>query len=144
VTLHVGPGTFAPVAEESFTTKKLHIEYGAVGEKAAFFINDAKTKGEAIVTVGTTATRAVEAFAGKNTEVVPQEGPIDIFIFPPYTFKVTDILLTNFHLPKSSLMLLVDAFLKNKGAKKGILELYQRAAKEKFRFYSFGDAMLIL
>jgi S-adenosylmethionine:tRNA ribosyltransferase-isomerase len=144
VTLHVGPGTFAPVEESSFATKKLHVEYGAIDNAAAERINAAKKKGEAIVTVGTTATRVVEAFSVKDDGVSPQEGPIDIFIFPPYTFKVPDILLTNFHLPKSSLMLLVDAFLKHKNAKKGILELYQRAAKEKFRFYSFGDAMLIL
>ncbi len=143
VTLHVGPGTFAPVTEENFQEKKLHVEYGQVTPDAASAINTAKLAGESIVTVGTTATRVVEAFATDST-LTPQEGPIDIFIFPPYTFHIPDILLTNFHLPKSSLMLLVDAFLKHKGAKKGVLELYQRAAKEKFRFYSFGDAMLIL
>jgi len=144
VTLHVGPGTFAPVSEESFTTKKLHVEYGAVSQDAAHVIEEARKNEDPIVTVGTTATRVVEAFTSEDGHIVPQEGPIDIFIFPPYTFKTTDILLTNFHLPKSSLMLLVDAFLEHKGAKKNILELYQRAAKEKFRFYSFGDAMLIL
>jgi len=144
VTLHVGPGTFAPVVAESFITKKLHTEYGRVGGEAGVQVNETKKRGDAIVTVGTTATRVVEAFASVDGTLTPKEGPIDIFIFPPYTFKITDILLTNFHLPKSSLMLLVDAFLKHKKAKKGILELYQRAAKEKFRFYSFGDAMLIL
>jgi len=144
VTLHVGPGTFAPVTEESFATKKLHREYGSIGTDTASLINEAKRNNDPIMTVGTTATRVVEAFTDNSGLVVPQEGPIDIFIFPPYTFKASDILLTNFHLPKSSLMLLVDAFLRHKGAKKNILELYQRAAKEKFRFYSFGDAMLIL
>ncbi len=144
VTLHVGPGTFAPVSEDSFTTKKLHVEYGAIGEKTALLIEETRAKGDPIVTVGTTATRVVEAFTTDTGQVIAQEGPIDIFIFPPYHFKVTDILLTNFHLPKSSLMVLVDAFLQHKSAKKNILELYQRAAKEKFRFYSFGDAMLLL
>lgn len=144
VTLHVGPGTFAPVTEESFKTKKLHTEYGAISASTASLINDAKKNGDPVMTVGTTATRVVEAFTDEAGTVIPKEGPIDIFIFPPYIFQATDILLTNFHLPKSSLMLLVDAFLRHKGAKKHILELYQRAAKEQFRFYSFGDAMLIL
>ncbi len=144
VTLHVGPGTFAPVPENAFETKKLHTEYAAIDAHAAQAIMEAKSHGNPVVTVGTTATRTVEAFAREDGTLAPANGPINLFIFPPYQFKVADILITNFHLPKSSLMLLVDAFLKHKGAKKNILELYQRAAKEKFRFYSFGDAMLIL
>lgn len=147
VTLNVGMGTFAPISEESFRLNKLHSEWIEVSKKTAEKINHARSRGFKIVTVGTTATRTLESavVAGKKFYKVNEiRGNTDIFIYPPYHFKLVDALLTNFHLPKSSLMLLVDAFLEDKKAKKGIFDLYEIAIKNDFRFYSFGDAMLVL
>lgn len=167
VTLHVGMGTFAPVTEEHLASGTLHRERYEVGEDAAQNIARAKREGRAVVAVGTTVMRALEsawrntdglpATAYRSTEavrrwqagaIVPSEddrtGETTIFIRKPYAFRVPDMLITNFHLPKSSLMALVDAFLADKNAPHSLTELYRIAIKNNFRFYSFGDAMLIL
>jgi S-adenosylmethionine:tRNA ribosyltransferase-isomerase len=149
VTLHVGAGTFAPIGAENFSTKRLFTEYYEVSEQGAKEINDAKAEGVPVIPVGTTAMRTIESAA------TPVQGPplykveaggggTDIFIYPPYNFRIADGLITNFHVPRSSLMLLVDALLEHKKAKRRILDLYTIAINEKFRFYSFGDGMLIL
>jgi S-adenosylmethionine:tRNA ribosyltransferase-isomerase len=153
VTLHVGSGTFAPISENNFENKKLFTEYWSIDEGEANKINLAKREGVSVIPVGTTALRTIESAATlastkengePSYEVSSASGkPTDIFIFPPYKFKMADALITNFHVPRSSLMLLVDAMLKAKGAKRDIKELYEIAKKEGFRFYSFGDGMLI-
>ena len=146
ITLHVGLGTFAPITEENLKEKRLHEEYYEIPEKTLHYINVMKLKGKSLVAVGTTVTRALESFA--QSKIRDQRSKIfdktDLFIFPPFEFKMVDILITNFHLPKSSLMMLVEAFLQFKGAKKHLVELYNIAIKNDFRFYSFGDCMLIL
>lgn len=162
VTLHVGAGTFAPITEENFRTKRLFTEYCEVSAKTARTINSALRSGRPVFPVGTTALRTLESFAIQSAEPVRRatlrnrcegwpfatldsgEKATNIFIFPPYEFQIASGLITNFHVPKSSLMLLVDALLLHKQAKRRILELYEIAIKEKFRFYSFGDAMLIV
>src|SRR3989339_714367 len=147
ITLHVGAGTFAPISEENFTNNKLFTEYLAIGNESAAMINHAKEEGTPIIPVGTTAMRTLESSAIKNGSTFTIEEctkPTNIFIYPPYEFKIADGLITNFHVPRSSLMLLVDALLKHKRAPHDILALYDIAIKERFRFYSFGDSMLIL
>lgn len=154
VTLHVGAGTFAPIDESNFESKKLFTEYYSIEDAAAAQINNAKADGVTIIPVGTTALRTLEsaAVAGPLDDkgethyfVEPVSGkPTDIFVFPPYQFKIADALITNFHVPRSSLMLLVDAMLESKGAKRRIKDLYAIAKENEFRFYSFGDGMLIL
>lgn len=145
VTLNVGIGTFAPVTEENISEKRLHKEFYEISRESAGKIKNYKDAGRKIIPVGTTATRALESAAdGILSGGAKISAETEIFIFPPYDFKIANGLITNFHIPKSSLMCLVDAFLKYKGAKRGILDLYEIAIKEKFRFYSFGDAMLIL
>lgn len=144
VTLHVGLGTFAPITGQNFNTKSLHKEYYSILKNDAQLVQAHKKQGKAVLAVGTTTVRALESSA---QEILNGQGincSTDIFIFPPYKFAVTDALITNFHLPKSSLMCLVDAFLQDKGAKRGIMDLYDLAIQNKFRFYSFGDAMLII
>jgi S-adenosylmethionine:tRNA ribosyltransferase-isomerase len=143
LTLNVGLGTFAPLREESFTTGKLHAEYVSVSEETADRVNAAKDDGRGIVAVGTTAARTLESVA-LDGRVRPYAGKTDIFIYPPYEFRAVDHLITNFHLPETSLMLLVDAFLRHKGAKRNIMDLYAIAIENQFAFYSFGDSMLIL
>ncbi|MDO8496989.1 MAG: tRNA preQ1(34) S-adenosylmethionine ribosyltransferase-isomerase QueA [bacterium] len=147
VTLHVGLGTFAPITEENFTAKKLHREWYEIPENTVESLKVSKSKGlrssiygQKVIAVGTTVARTLESYA-KTGET---KGETDLFIYPPYEFKLVDALITNFHIPKSSLMMLVDAFLSHKKAKRNIKELYAIAIEEKFRFYSFGDAMLIL
>lgn len=144
VTLNVGLGTFAPLSEKSFEEGRLHAEHISVSEAAADRINAARDAGRGIVAVGTTAARTLESAAGDDGRIVPYAGKTDIFIYPPYRFRSVDHLITNFHLPETSLMLLVDAFLEHKGAKRRIMDLYAIAIEEKFAFYSFGDSMLIL
>jgi len=146
ITLHVGLGTFAPLTEKNLEEKKLHEEYFAVDKKTLQPINKLKRQKKELVAVGTTVTRTLESLKLGifNSQFSNYSGKTDLFIMPPYEFKMVDCLLTNFHLPKSSLMMLVEAFLKNKNAKKSLVELYQMAISQKFRFYSFGDAMLIL
>lgn len=162
VTLDVGLGTFAPLKDEHFQSGVLHTERISVPKEAADAVNLAKKEARAVIAVGTTALRVLEAAAirddasvsglvrlwkkkSSNVDTVrPIDGVTDIFIYPPYHFQTADIVLTNFHLPKSSLMLLVDAFLEDKKAKRRILDLYALAIKEGYAFYSFGDSMLIL
>lgn len=149
VTLHVGAGTFAPINAGNFERKKLFREYYAITDNAAKEINSARERGATVIPVGTTACRTLESAAvrrsdGATYEVAPGSDATEIFIFPPHEFAIAGGLMTNFHIPRSSLMLLVDAFLLHKGAKRRILDLYQIAIAERFRFYSFGDAMLII
>jgi len=139
VTLHVGPGTFMPVREEDYTRHRLEAEYFELSETAAHKLNQARKQGKRLVAVGTTSVRVLEYCAGPDG-FSPQTGWCDLFIHPGYKFKAVNRLLTNFHLPKSTLLLLVSAF-----AGRGlIMKAYEEAVKEKYRFYSYGDCMLIL
>jgi S-adenosylmethionine:tRNA ribosyltransferase-isomerase len=140
VTLHVGLGTFAPITEENLTKKTLHQEYYEIAKSTWQTIETERKMGKKLLAVGTTVVRTLES-AAKTKKLF---GQTDLFIFPPYRFLMIDGLITNFHLPKSSLMLLVEAFLQFKGAKKSLVELYNIAVKNNFRFYSFGDAMVII
>ncbi len=136
VTLHVGLGTFRPIQTEDITKHKMHEEYYYIPEETLKLIQETKEKGKSVVAVGTTVVRTLETYAqtGKT------EGFSDIFIYPPYQFKMVDRLITNFHLPKSTLLLLVSAF----AGKEFIFKAYEEAVREKYRFFSYGDAMLIL
>jgi len=144
VTLHVSYGTFAPVLEENIEVHKMHREYFELSKEAISDIRNAKSKGKKIVAVGTTTTRVLEANAevlcNENSLTHDIDGWTDLFIYPGYKFRVIDSLLTNFHLPKSTLLLLVSAFT----SKKFILKVYEEAIKDKYRFFSYGDCMLIL
>ncbi len=143
VTLHVGAGTFAPLTETNFTENTLFTEYCEVPEETARLVNHIHEQGGDVIAVGSTALRTLETFAEGNLLAHGERGT-NIFIYPPYTFNIVTGLVTNFHVPKSSLMLMVDAFLEHKGAERRILDLYKTAIEEKFRFYSFGDGMLII
>jgi S-adenosylmethionine:tRNA ribosyltransferase-isomerase len=145
VTLHVGLGTFAPVTEESVKQGILHSEFLTIPQKTINAIRDHKKNDRPIVAVGTTVVRTLESQAVKilSKKTGDITDSTTIFIRPPYTFKIVDALITNFHLPETSLMMLVEAFLQNKHAQKNVSELYKIAIAEKFHFYSFGDAMLI-
>ncbi len=140
VTLHVGIGTFQPVKTETVEDHKLHAEWAMLSQSSAEIINQAKKNGSKIIAVGTTSVRVLEAWSDENGFVQPQSAWLNIFIYPGYKFKCVDYLLTNFHLPKSSLLMLVSAFI----GRDKILELYQQAVQQKYRFYSFGDAMLLV
>jgi S-adenosylmethionine:tRNA ribosyltransferase-isomerase len=145
VNLYVGMGTFAPVSEENLKTKKLHQEYYQVDAQVWQKILTEKKEGKKLVAVGTTVVRTLESLARlkiKDNKIKLYK--TDLFIFPPFQFQMVDILITNFHLPKSSLMMLVEAFLQYKGAKRHLIDLYNIAIKNDFRFYSFGDAMLVI
>ncbi|MCT4612041.1 MAG: tRNA preQ1(34) S-adenosylmethionine ribosyltransferase-isomerase QueA [Clostridia bacterium] len=139
VTLHVGLGTFRPVKVENVLEHKMHSEYYNVKKEDADKINKAKKAGKKIISVGTTATRTLESCVDENGLVKEDSGHTDIFIYPGYEFKVVDKLITNFHLPKSTLIMLVSA-LSNKEV---VLAAYEEAVREKYRFFSFGDAMII-
>ena len=139
LTLHVGLGTFQPVKVEDIEMHKMHSEYFELSRTNANQINVAKGEGRKVVAVGTTSVRALETVAS-DYSVAPYRGYTDIFIYPGYQFKVVDALVTNFHLPKSTLLMLVSAF----AGREFILEAYQKAIAQKYRFYSYGDAMLIL
>lgn len=141
ITLHVGLGTFRPVKVDNVEQHKMHEEYYRISQKAAQVINQTKEKGGRVIAVGTTSTRALESSADDSGRVHPTEkGCTDLFIYPGYKFKVVDALITNFHLPKSTLLMLVSAMC----SREEILRVYQEAIKERYRFFSFGDAMLIL
>lgn len=140
VLLHVGPGTFMPVKAEDVTGHRMHAEFYEVGEKTARAINEAKKEGGRLFAVGTTTVRCLETAAGEDGQVRPAGGWTDLFIYPGYRFKVIDALITNFHLPRSTLLMLVSAF----AGREKILAAYREAVKRRYRFYSFGDAMLIL
>jgi S-adenosylmethionine:tRNA ribosyltransferase-isomerase len=140
VTLHVGPGTFLPVRSENIVEHRMHAERFSISPEAADKINIAQR----IVAVGTTAMRVLETAARKiepgSRQIEPQSGETNLFIYPPFTFRVVDALLTNFHLPRSTLLMLVSAF----AGREFILRAYEKAVHDKYRFYSYGDCMLIL
>ena len=138
VNLRVGAGTFAPLTDKQLKSGRLHEEFVEVGEGAAQAIREAQGRGDAILAVGTTTARALE-WAAESGQVVPRRGPCHLFIRPGYRFKTVQALITNFHLPGSSLTLLVGAFMGHPAFKKA----YELAIAERFRFYSYGDAMLI-
>ncbi len=140
VNLHVGLGTFRPVKVENAEEHKMHVEYCEISEENAEKINKAKAEGRRVIAVGTTSVRTLESFASADGKVKAGSMDTDIFIYPPYTFKCVDAMITNFHLPESTLVMLVGAFV----GKDKILELYNLAVKEKYRFFSFGDACLFL
>lgn len=140
VTLHVGLGTFRPVKEETFLEHHMHEETYIVPEEAARAINAAKAEGRRVICVGTTSCRTLEAAADENGVVRAGSASTDIFIYPGYKFKVMDGLITNFHLPKSTLIMLVSAF----AGREHVLAAYRTAVEEKYRFYSLGDAMLVI
>lgn len=139
VTLHVGIGTFRPLTEEDAEGDHLHSEYCLVPETTVRMVREARERGGRVFAVGTTTTRALET-ASRSGELQPFEGFTDIFIKPPYRFRSVDALITNFHLPRSSLLMLVSAF----AGRERILEAYRVAVEEEYRFYSYGDATLIL
>lgn len=139
VTLHVGLGTFRPVNVSDVTKHKMHSEYYELNKENADLINETKNKGGKIVVVGTTTVRVLETVMSKYGELKPCSGFTDIFIYPGYKYKIVDNLITNFHLPKSTLIMLVSAL----AGKDKIMEAYNKAVQEKYRFFSFGDAMFI-
>ena len=147
-TLHVGAGTFLPVKAQNIAGHKMHSEWFTVGEATVAAVNAAKKAGRRIVAVGTTATRALETIARQNHGMLNvYAGKTDIFIFPPAPFHLVDVLLTNFHLPASTLLMLVSAFAAPDEKTRGrdlILGAYAEAIRERYRFFSYGDAMLIL
>ena len=140
VLLHVGLGTFRPVKEDIITDHKMHSEHYEVSEYAAAAINKAKAEGRRVIAVGTTSVRTLESATGDDGIIRAGSGETQIFIYPPYRFKCVDALITNFHLPESTLIMLVAALV----GREKILSLYETAVKEKYRFFSFGDACLIL
>jgi S-adenosylmethionine:tRNA ribosyltransferase-isomerase len=143
VTLHVGLDTFAPVTEEDVAEHHIHTEWCQLDAGAAAQINAAKQDGGRIIAVGTTSVRTLETAAAKAESpdlVTPFEGPTDLFILPGYDFKAVDAMVTNFHLPRSTLLMLVSAF----ASREMILDAYQTALEEEYRFFSFGDAMLMI
>ena len=139
VTLHVGLGTFRPVKVDDVTKHKMHSEHYEVPEETAKLINETKKNGGRVIAVGTTSCRTLESVAAMYGEIKPCEGFTGIFIYPGFEFKVLDGLITNFHLPESTLIMLVSAF----AGYDFIMNAYKEAVKEKYRFFSFGDAMFI-
>jgi S-adenosylmethionine:tRNA ribosyltransferase-isomerase len=147
VTLHVGLGTFAPVKAETLEAHQMHEERYELSEETARIVNEAKKLGHRVIAIGTTSVRVLESVAAnKDGPLAAGSGKTRIFIFPPYEFKVADILLTNFHLPHSTLLMLVSAFAAPQATrgKEIILAAYAEAVRERYRFFSYGDAMLIL
>lgn len=140
ITLHVGLGTFRPVKADNILEHKMHSEFYMVSKETADIINTTKAEGGRIISVGTTATRTLETVADDDGFIKAGNGWTDIFIYPGYKYKIVDCLLTNFHLPESTLIMLVSAL----AGKKNVLNAYNEAVKEKYRFFSFGDAMLIV
>ena len=139
MTLHVGLGTFRPVQEDEIADHKMHSEWYSVSEETAKLIHDTKATGHQVIAVGTTSVRTLEGVAQVCGRAQPFAGWTDIFLYPGRPFRVVDGIITNFHLPESSLLMLVSAF----AGRKRILEAYQEAVKEGYRFFSYGDAMLI-
>ncbi len=140
LTLHVGPGTFRPVKAERVEDHRMHAEWYRLGEESARRMNRARAAGGRLVAVGTTVVRVLESAATPDGELRPEEGWTDIFIRPPYELRATDGLLTNFHLPRSTLLMLVAAF----AGRELVLEAYRQAVREGYRFYSYGDACLFV
>lgn len=140
LTLHVGLGTFRPVSEENILDHEMHSEFYSLSEDAARTLNEVKQNGGRIVATGTTSIRTLETIATRNDgKIVAESGWTDIFIYPGYEWKVVDAFITNFHLPKSTLVMLVASFT----GRETILNAYKHAVQEKYRFFSFGDAMFI-
>ncbi len=139
ITLHVGLGTFRPVSVDNIEDHKMHSEYYEMKETTATILNDAKNRGKRIISVGTTSTRVLETIMNKYGEFKEGYGWTNIFIYPGYQFKAIDALITNFHLPKSTLIMLVSAL----ASKDNIMNAYKEAVKEEYRFFSFGDSMFI-
>ncbi|MBQ4526909.1 MAG: tRNA preQ1(34) S-adenosylmethionine ribosyltransferase-isomerase QueA [Clostridia bacterium] len=139
VTLHVGLGTFRPVKVDDVENHKMHSEFYEINTETASLINSVKKNGGKVISVGTTSTRVLETVADDNGIVKQASGWTDIFIYPPYRFKCVDSLITNFHLPESTLLMLVSAF----STKENIMRAYEKAVEEKYRFFSFGDAMFL-
>jgi S-adenosylmethionine:tRNA ribosyltransferase-isomerase len=140
VTLHVGLGTFRPVKVDDVTQHKMHSEHYEIPEETARLINETKQNGGRLIAIGTTSCRTLESVATQYGKIIPCEGFTDIFIYPGYRFKVLDGLVTNFHLPESTLIMLVSAF----AGYDNVMNAYKTAVKEQYRFFSFGDAMMIL
>ena len=139
ITLHVGLGTFRPVNVEDVTKHKMHSEFYSMSKEVADILNQAKKDNKRIISVGTTTTRTLETITNKYNEFTECSGWTDIFIYPGYKFKAIDALITNFHLPKSTLIMLVSAL----AGKENVLNAYKEAVKEEYRFFSFGDSMFI-
>jgi S-adenosylmethionine:tRNA ribosyltransferase-isomerase len=139
VTLHVGPGTFVPVKVEDTKDHKMHGEWGQVSAETARALNQTKAEGGRIICVGTTSLRLIESAAQANGEIAPFEAFTDIFITPGYQFRAADMLLTNFHLPRSTLFMLISAF----SGLKNMQQAYAHAIANGYRFYSYGDACLL-
>jgi len=139
VTLHVGAGTFKPVTAENLEDHQIHSEFCSIDEENARLINDAKSKGNRVIAVGTTSVRTLETIADENGILKPTHGPTRLFITPGYRFKIVNAMITNFHLPKSTLLALVVSF----ASLEKILEAYKHAVEEKYRFFSYGDSMFI-
>lgn len=140
VTLHVGLGTFRPVKVDDVTEHHMHTEFYQVSREAAEKMNQAKAAGGRIVCVGTTSCRTIESAADESGILHPGQGDTDIFIYPGYQFKMMDVLITNFHLPESTLLMLVSAL----AGKDQVMAVYEEAVRERYRFFSFGDAMVIM
>lgn len=140
LTLHVGLGTFRPVKEENILDHKMHSEWYKIDQEACDKINNARRNGGRVIAVGTTSCRVLESVAVKGEDILPKEGDTDIFIYPGYEFKILDGLITNFHLPESTLIMLVSAL----AGYDNVMNAYKVAVKERYRFFSFGDAMFIM
>ena len=139
MTLHVGVGTFRPVKVDDIEDHEMHSEFFIIPEETATAITDTKKQGNKVIAVGTTSCRALEAIADSNGYIKPYSGFTDIFIYPGYEFKCIDGLITNFHLPESTLIMMISAF----STREKVLNAYEEAVKERYRFFSFGDAMLL-
>jgi S-adenosylmethionine:tRNA ribosyltransferase-isomerase len=152
ITLHTGLGTFRPVESEDITQHKMHAEYFKIDEANAVTINETKRVGKRCIAVGTTSVRTLETIANPDGSVRVGSGMTDIFIYPPYTFKVPDAIITNFHLPQSTLLMMISAFMDERSivgdapsmGREFLLECYHHAIQAQYRFFSYGDAMLIL
>ena len=140
LTLHVGLGTFRPVKEDDILDHKMHSEFYMIDKENADIINNARANGGRIIAVGTTSTRTLESIAEEDGFIPVKSGWTDIFIYPGYKFKAIDCLITNFHLPESTLIMLVSAF----STRENVLNAYKCAVEEKYRFFSFGDAMFMV
>ena len=140
VTLNVGLGTFRPVKEDEIEGHEMHSEYCMIPQETADLINETKKNGGRVICVGTTSCRTIESWAAEDGTMTASAGWTDIFIYPGYRFKVLDGLITNFHLPESTLIMLVSAL----AGREHVLAAYQEAVKERYHFFSFGDSMLIV
>ncbi|WP_016999269.1 tRNA preQ1(34) S-adenosylmethionine ribosyltransferase-isomerase QueA [Mammaliicoccus lentus] len=140
ITLHVGLGTFRPVSVDNIDEHEMHSEYYQMSEDTAELLNKVKAYGKKIISVGTTSTRTLETIRSRNDKFIAESGWTDIFIYPGYEFKAIDGLITNFHLPKSTLIMLVSAL----SSRENILNAYRHAVESEYRFFSFGDAMIII